>query len=160
VDRIVLNAVFPLGHSLAGFRFWWRRWHDGTDDNLDNTHLMRLAGRFARRVKAWGLANDVPVIFCTGRQHKHLIAEAYRAAHAITRPGVFLVPVARPPATVFKVSRSALPVARRRECRELRAPVTPPEKDIGWPDILYLDHQMALCALGGQEGMAQKGTTN
>jgi hypothetical protein len=56
VDRIVLNAFFPLGHNPGGFRVWWRRWHDDSDAELDNTHLMRLAGRFARRVKAWGAA--------------------------------------------------------------------------------------------------------
>ena len=57
VDRIVLNAFFPLGHNPGGFRTWWRRWHGDSDAELDNTHLMRLAGRFARRVKAWGAAN-------------------------------------------------------------------------------------------------------
>ena len=64
VDRIVLNAFFPLGHNPGGFRVWWRRWHGDSDAELDNTHLMRMAGRFARRVKAWGAANGVPVIFC------------------------------------------------------------------------------------------------
>jgi hypothetical protein len=24
VDRIVLNAFFPLGHNPGGFRVWWR----------------------------------------------------------------------------------------------------------------------------------------
>ena len=70
VDRIVLNAFFPLGHNPGGFRVWWRRWHDDSDAELDNTHLMRLAGRFARRVKAWGAATDVPVIFCKSGQRK------------------------------------------------------------------------------------------
>jgi hypothetical protein len=107
VDRVVLNAFFPLGHSPAGFRFWWRRWHDGSDDQLDNAHLMRMAGRFARRVKAWGQANGVPVIFCKARERKHLIAEAYLAERKLTQPGVFLVLVAQAPATVFKVSRSS-----------------------------------------------------
>jgi hypothetical protein len=106
VDRVVLNAFFPLGHSPGGFRTWWRRWHDGSDDQLDNAHLMRMAGRFARRVKAWGQANGVPVIFCKSRERKHLMAEAYLAEHAVTRPGVFLVLVAQAPATVFKVKRS------------------------------------------------------
>jgi hypothetical protein len=27
VDRIVLNAFFPLGHNPGGFRTWWRRLH-------------------------------------------------------------------------------------------------------------------------------------
>ena len=26
VDRIVLNAYYPMGHSPGGFRTWWRRW--------------------------------------------------------------------------------------------------------------------------------------
>ena len=53
VDRVVLNAYFPIGHNPGGFRCWWRRLHGGSDDQLDDAHLMRMAGRFARRVKAW-----------------------------------------------------------------------------------------------------------
>jgi hypothetical protein len=52
VDRIVLNAFFPLGYQPGGLRTWWRRLHGGSDAELGNTHLMRMAGRFARRVKA------------------------------------------------------------------------------------------------------------
>jgi hypothetical protein len=80
MDRIVLNAFFPLGHHPGGFRTWWRRWHGDSDAELDNTHLMRMAGRFARRVKAWGAANAVPVIFGTPGERKHRIAEAYLAS--------------------------------------------------------------------------------
>ena len=47
VDRIVLNAYNTLCYTAGGFRTWWR-WLYGTDDDLDNAHLMRLAGRFAR----------------------------------------------------------------------------------------------------------------
>jgi hypothetical protein len=107
VDRIVLNAYYPLGHNPGGFRVWWRRWHGDCDEQLDDTHLMRLAGRLARRVKAWGSANGVPVIFCKAGERKHGIAEDYLAAHEITSPGVFLVLVAKAPATVWKVKRSA-----------------------------------------------------
>ena len=64
VDRIVLNAFFPLDYHPGGLRVWWRRWHDDSDAQMDNTDLMRMAGRFARRVKAWGAANRVPVMFC------------------------------------------------------------------------------------------------
>jgi hypothetical protein len=106
VDRIVLNAFFPLGHNPGGFRVWWRRWHDDSDAELDNAHLMRLAGRFARRVKAWGAATDVPVIFCKSGQRKHRIAEEYLATHDV-ETGVFLVLAAKAPATVWKVKRSA-----------------------------------------------------
>lgn len=106
VDRIVLNAFFSLGHHPGGFRVWWRRWHDDSDAELDNTHLMRMAGRFARRVKAWGAANGVPVIFCKAGERKHRIAEQYLADHQVG-VGVFLVLVAKAPAPVWKVKRSA-----------------------------------------------------
>mgnify|MGYP001102920852 CR=1 FL=1 len=45
-DRIVLNAFYPLGYNPGGFREWWRRLHGG-DDDLDDAHLMRMAGRFS-----------------------------------------------------------------------------------------------------------------
>ena len=105
VDRIVLNAYFSMGHSPGGFRTWWRRWQGG-DDNLDNTHLIRLAGRFARRLRGWARANDVPVVDCKAGDRKHLIAQEY-LDQGVTQPGVFVVLVARAPATVWKVRRSA-----------------------------------------------------
>src|SRR6516225_2953035 len=74
VDRIVLNAYFSLGHSPGGFRVWWRRWHGGSDEQLDNAHLMRLAGRFARRLRASAQAHGIPVIDCKAEDRKHRIA--------------------------------------------------------------------------------------
>ena len=50
VDRIVLNAYFRMGHNPGGFRSWWRAL-SGSEETLDHTHLMRLAGRFRRRVR-------------------------------------------------------------------------------------------------------------
>jgi hypothetical protein len=38
VDRVVLNAYYPLGHNPGGFRCWWRRLHGGSDDQLDDAH--------------------------------------------------------------------------------------------------------------------------
>ncbi len=102
----VLNAYFPLGHNPGGFRTWWRRWHDGSDADLDNTHLMRMAGRFARRLKAWAAANGVPLIYCKAGERKHLIAEEYLATHEVGT-GVFLVLAAKAPARVWEVSRTA-----------------------------------------------------
>ncbi|HEY4974311.1 MAG TPA: hypothetical protein VII41_11930, partial [Steroidobacteraceae bacterium] len=63
------------------------------------------AGRFARRLKAWGNANGVPVIYCKAGERKHLIAEEYLAAHEVGT-GVFLVLAAKAPASVWQVSRS------------------------------------------------------
>ena len=107
VDRIVLNAYFSLGHSPGGFRTWWRRWHSDGDQRLDNAHLMRLAGRFARRVRASAQAHGIPVIDCKAGERKHQIAEDYLAEHPPGRVGVFLILVSRAPATVWKVDRSA-----------------------------------------------------
>ncbi len=86
-DRIVLNAYYPMGNTAGGFRTWWRRMIGGSDAEadavLDNTHLLRLAGRFARRVRAWAADNAVPVIDCTAGERKHLIAEEYLRTHSV-----------------------------------------------------------------------------
>ena len=114
VDRIVLNAYFPLGHNPGGARVWWRRWHDDSDAELDNAHLTRLAGRFARRVRAWAAGHNVPVIDCKSDERKHGIAEEYLREHTVG-VGVFLILVARAPATVWKVSRTNAGVIRNLE---------------------------------------------
>ncbi len=106
VDRIVLNAYFSLGHNPGGFRVWWRRLHGDSDDELDNTHLMRMAGRFARRVRGWAAANGVPVIDCKSGERKHEIAEQYLSEHPGLGRGVFMVLVARAPASTWDVQRS------------------------------------------------------
>ncbi|HYY81311.1 MAG TPA: hypothetical protein VFD04_19340, partial [Actinomycetes bacterium] len=89
-----------------GFRVWWRRLHEGSEEHLDNTHLMRMAGRFSRRVRAFATANQIPVIDCGRGERKHRIAEEYLATHTVGA-GVFLILVARAAATVWEVKRSA-----------------------------------------------------
>ncbi len=111
VDRIVLNAYFALGHSPGGFRVWWRRLHHDSDEELDNAHLMRLAGRFSRRVRASAKANGIPVVDCKSGERKHRIAEEYLATHEVGT-GVFLILVARAPATVWEVERTGRGVIR------------------------------------------------
>ena len=110
VDRIVLNAYYPMGNTAGGFRTWWRRLIGGSDADadavLDNAHLMRLAGRFARRVRAWAAGNAVPVIDCPAGERKHLIAEDYLRTHSVG-PGVFMILVSRAPAMIWDVRRSA-----------------------------------------------------
>src|SRR5271169_7220288 len=46
VDRIVLNAFYPLGQTGGGVRSWWRRLY-GDDSNLDDEHLREMAGTFS-----------------------------------------------------------------------------------------------------------------
>ena len=99
VDRIVLNAYFRMGQRAGGFRTWWRQLM-GSDDKLDNTHLMRMAGRFSRRVRAHAQAHQIPLIDCAPGERKHEMAEE----HFPTDPsfiGVFLILVARAPAPVW-----------------------------------------------------------
>jgi hypothetical protein len=104
VDRIVLNAYFRMGHSPGGFHVWWEAL-TGSDDTLDNTHLMRMAGRFSRRLRAYAQAHDIPLIDCRVGQRKHDIAEEYLAKTSITQ-GLFLILVGRAQAPVWEVTRS------------------------------------------------------
>jgi hypothetical protein len=114
VDRIVLNAYMSLCHSPGGFRVWWRRLHDDSDDDLDNAHLMRMAGRFSRRLRASAKAHGIPVVDCPRGERKHEIAEQYLATHPVGR-GVFLILVARAVAPVWQVSRSSSGTIRNLE---------------------------------------------
>ena len=73
--------------------------------------LMRMARRFARRVRAPVHAHGIPVIDCKRGERKHQIAEDYLvedylAEHTVDR-GVFLILVARAVAPVWEATRSA-----------------------------------------------------
>ena len=89
LDRIVLNGYFRFAQSPAGFRIWWRQLH-GSDDDLDNAHLIRLAGRFRRRLRAWARTNQVPIKTCHAGEHKYDVADEQRARTDV-REGVFLI---------------------------------------------------------------------
>jgi hypothetical protein len=102
VDRLVLNAYFPLGQSPGGFRTWWRQLHGGQDATLDDTHLMRIAGRFARRLRGWAAKHQIPVVHCTAGERKSDVAQQYLPADPSFR-GIFVVLVNRAPAPVWEV---------------------------------------------------------
>ena len=104
-DRIVLNAYFGLGHSPGGFRNWWRRLF-GSDDNLDKPHLIRLAGRFSRRLHTYTSAHHIPFIHCSSPERKHLIAQQYLPQEPHFT-GLFLVLVSRASGLVWDVSHTA-----------------------------------------------------
>jgi hypothetical protein len=101
-DRIVLNAYFRMGHTAGGFRVWWGTL-TGSEEILDNTHLMRMAGRFSRRVHGYAKAEDIPLLRCHAGEHKHELAEEYLAKTQITQ-GLFLILVGRAQAPVWDVS--------------------------------------------------------
>ncbi len=102
VDRIVLNAYFRMGHDPGGFRLWWRAL-TGSDDTLENAYLMRMAGRFSRRIRGYAKANGIPVVDCSVGERKHDIAEEYLAKTKVTR-GLFLILVGRAQAPVWDVT--------------------------------------------------------
>jgi hypothetical protein len=102
VDRIVLNAYFRMGHDPGGFRLWWRAL-TGSDETLDNAHLMRMAGRFGRRIRGYAKAHNIPVIDCLAGDRKHNIAEEHLAKTKVIQ-GLFLVLVGRAQAPVWDVS--------------------------------------------------------
>jgi hypothetical protein len=101
VDRIILNAYFPLACGPGGFRTWWRALTGG-DDTLDNTHLMRMAGRFSRCVRGWAKKENIPVIDCSAGERKHEIAEEHLPTNS-KRAGIFLILVNRAPASIWDV---------------------------------------------------------
>ena len=105
VDRIVLNAYNRVCYSAGGFREWWRRLMSGSDEQLDNAHLMRMAGRFSRRVRGFAKAHRVPVIDCRRGERKHDLAEDYLATHAVKR-GLFLILVGRAEVPLWDVRRA------------------------------------------------------
>jgi len=102
VDRIVLNGYFRQAHSAGGFRVWWRQLY-GSDESLDNTHLMRLAGRFGRRIRGYAQAHNIPVINVPPGERKHELAEEYLAQTKVTQ-GLFLILVGRAQAPIWDVS--------------------------------------------------------
>lgn len=103
VDRIVLNAYFIMGQSGGGFRTWWRCL-EGHEDHLDDTHLMRFAGRFSRRVHAYAQKNRIPLIQCERGERKHEIAESYLPKDPSFQ-GVFCILAGRAPASVWTVQK-------------------------------------------------------
>jgi len=96
VDRVILNAYFGRGQFGAGFRLW-RRALNGSDENLDDNHLMRMAGRFSGRLRAWAKENQIAVVYSSPGEHKHNLASEYLATHE-TKPGLFMILVSKAPA--------------------------------------------------------------
>src|SRR3990172_3454753 len=104
VDRVVLNGYYGLGQTPGGLRLWWQKLK-GTDEDLDNAHLMRMAGRLSRRVRAYAKKHEIPLLDCPAGERKHLIAKQYLPARPDFQ-GVFLILVGRAPAPVWDARRT------------------------------------------------------
>jgi hypothetical protein len=104
VDRITINARYNFACNPAGFRLWW---HDrfGTFENLNDTTLMRLAGRFGRRVQGWAKKHDVPVVDCAKGVRKDQLIKDYMPSDP-KFVGVFAIFTTRRPSPVWRVLRT------------------------------------------------------
>jgi hypothetical protein len=103
-DRIVLNGYYRLGYTAGGFLHWWRRLH-GEDEPLTKTRLVRMAGRFSRRVKAYAEHHHIPVLYGKQGERKHELAEAYIPQDPAFK-GLFLVIISRASGLVWDVKQT------------------------------------------------------
>jgi hypothetical protein len=103
VDRIVLNAYNPFLSSGGGLRTWWRRFY-GNDEQLDDTHLMRFAGHFSRRIHAFVQQSKIPLIHCGRKKRKEDISSSL-LPDTPDVPGLFCIIVGRAPAPLREVLR-------------------------------------------------------
>lgn len=105
VDRMVLNAYYPMGQTGGGLRCWWRELF-GNDSNLDDKHLAEMAGTFSRRLSAYCKKHDIPLIEAQTGERKHEMAEEHIPRDPAFQ-GLFLVITGRAPAPVWEVKRNA-----------------------------------------------------
>jgi hypothetical protein len=103
VDRFVLNGYFQLGVSYGGFREFWKRLYSNLD-NLDDTHLIRMAGRFSRRLKGLCKNKNIPVVYCKPEDKKYELYKEYLPTNR-NLTGLFLVFVTRAMAPIYKAKR-------------------------------------------------------
>lgn len=103
-DRIVMNGYYRPGYNGGGFRNWWRRLY-GSDDNLDKNHLMRMAGRFSRRIKAFTDKEGIPLIYCKTKDRKHIVAEEYIPKDK-NFCGIFLILVSLNTGHIWEVNKT------------------------------------------------------
>jgi len=119
-------------------------------DELDDAHLMRMAGHFGRRIRGWAKAHRVPVVDCRREEDKHEVAEEYLQNHPGVR-GLFLILVGRAVATVWTVHRSHGGVilnleAKPRYINHYSFHILDPDwgpyhhQDVGPPSIRCTDH--------------------
>jgi len=104
VDRIALRAYFRMGQTSGGFLTWWNRLFP--DRTPTQEYLRRMAGDFARRVRAYSEKHQIPLQYCEiGDKSKYARAEKARPQDANFQ-GVFLILVARAPAPVWQIKKS------------------------------------------------------
>jgi hypothetical protein len=101
-DRIVISAQFRKGCTPGGFRLWFRALENGSEKNLNNTYLIRMAGRLSRRVHAFCEKRKIPLIHPKPGEQKHEMAEELIPKDP-NFTGLFAVFVARAQGPVWDV---------------------------------------------------------
>ena len=101
VDRLVLNGYFSPGCSAGGFRTWYRKLK-GSDENLNNATLMRMAGRFSSRINAFCKKANIPLVYFKAGERKHEEAEILLPTDK-DFTGIFAVFVSRASAMVWDI---------------------------------------------------------
>ena len=104
VDRIVLNAFFPMGQTGGGMRCLWRQLH-GDASHLDDKHLREMAGTFSRRLHAFCAKQGIPIIEAGSGERKHELAEPHVPKDPASC-GLFLVIAGNAPAPIWEVKRN------------------------------------------------------
>jgi hypothetical protein len=105
IDRITVNAYYPMGQTGGGIRLWWRDWK-GSEKGLCDAGMKAVAGDFGRRLKAWCQKHRIPFVDCHAGEDKHLMAQGLLPKDPKFR-GVFAVLVGRAPAPVWQVQLNA-----------------------------------------------------
>ncbi len=82
----------------------------GSDENLDHTDLMRLAGRLSRRLRAFAKARGIPLVDCSVGERK-----SRSSTSRPTKSGrVFsLILVSRAPAAVWEADAKSHHLERK-----------------------------------------------
>lgn len=104
VDRIGFNAKIQVAQRPGGGRVWGRAL-SGSEEKLDKSHLMRLAGRFGRRWGAYAQKEGMPLIDVAAGQPKHEIAAQYLPQDR-DFGGLFVILRGRAAAPVFEVNQT------------------------------------------------------
>jgi hypothetical protein len=101
IDRIVLNAYCPMLLNGGGVRYWYRNLK-GDDSDLHTGGLMRIAGRFSRKVQSYCKSKHISFIYYPSGERKHDEAEKLIPADK-TFTGIFAIFCSRAPSLLWEV---------------------------------------------------------
>jgi DNA-binding MarR family transcriptional regulator len=105
IDRIVLNAFYPMLLQPGGVRNWYRLLK-GEDASLKTEGLMRFAGRISRRVEAYCKSKGIPFLRYNTGERKHEDAQKLIPQDK-NFTGIFAVFCARAPSLLWEVKTFA-----------------------------------------------------